>query len=162
MSQMIVERAREIAKRLAGECKECEGRGVFTWERKHFDWRECIEKTEKHFDGRDPCPACARLREIADWCWHEPLRGSFGPCKHCNIKPGPSDSLSTLNEPFTIPALRELLQDLGLWPDFAGWLVKQKVYNNKDGVVLANLITTLTTESLMTEAVESFLMEVVG
>lgn len=174
MSQKIVERAREIAKRMAGECKDCGGSGrwnSFAHGPKHGDYGDSMRIT--------PCPSCARLREIAEWCWHEILEDSQeNPYKEavcsCGIQGLWFECEIVLhldnNPTFTIPQLRELLQDLGLWPGFAGWNhdnssplydlaygdaseLLSEAYDLMPEVVAE----ILTTESLMTEAVEKFM-----
>ena len=113
MSKRLINAARPVAKVKAGEsCKnpECIGGRIDEY------------GTDGYYSN--PCPTCSRLREIAEWCWHEwglfkespasCLDNSFDEfqCKHCSTtryRQGTHHS----NPTFTIPMLRELLSDLG-------------------------------------------------
>jgi hypothetical protein len=119
-----------------------------------------------------PCPSCARLREIASWCWHEvpvylylgdetPLTALWW-CSGCGKVTSWYQAFN--NKPLTIPQMLQLLCDMGLWEKFKWWLRTHWhliEFSSLSENELCNLTIEdiLTDEELLATAITSFLKE---
>lgn len=116
-----------IAKVKAEGCDNCKGKGSFR------DWNDRLMI----------CPTCAKLREIAEWEWHEcvkvteshihPIEGCMVYWAHCccgkyavNWFPHKLDALNCTNPTFTVQSIRAALEAVGEWKGFTRWLVFHK------------------------------------
>jgi hypothetical protein len=167
MGKELIEVASKVAGRKAGECPCDNGKLRHVHPLAHSE--DVIVSD---------CPTCSRLREIAKWCWHEahtqdpkysyPIHGY--KCKHC----GEIINISNYgtNPTLDIPALRQLLEDLGEYNNFLDDLVAS-VWNAlcecidiEEGAdddiwvyiqVFRILARILQSVPLMSEAVQSYL-----
>ena len=147
--KQIVEQAARIAKGLLPKCKDCGGDGVI--DKSGIGIEQCLSK------DIGPCPTCARLREIASWKWmNEWPRWPYG-CSTVESMMGKT-IITPDNPKLDIPALRQLLEDLGEWEGFKDWIWNGGMLSSKGGI--GGVFDILTDSTLLAEAVLEYLKEV--
>jgi hypothetical protein len=111
--------ARDKAGELAGECfcndgTLCDAPDGTTMEKCGGQCSQC--------ELAIPHENCARLREISEWCWHEGVQS----CTICDkVVDGITDHIYMYRPTLTIPAMRQLLCDMGLWEKFVRYVGMQ-------------------------------------
>jgi hypothetical protein len=141
----LVENAKRVAERKAGECEDCGGMG------------EVIPEPQAHEEDITRCPTCEKLREIANWCWHEPKYSdtSFIGCVHCGLvgnKITCNTQLQAHNPTFTVQTVRKLLEDLGEWEGFVVW-----VWEHTHLQLHLNFANILTSDELIAQSANAYL-----
>jgi hypothetical protein len=110
----LIETAAKVAGRKAGECPDCTEGWVFP------------------DDIQMPCPTCARLREIAEWKVHDhSIISGIYACNTCEFTAGTIAHVwaheKRFNPTLDIPALRQLLEDLGETEKFLNHLSEKYI-----------------------------------
>jgi arsenate reductase-like glutaredoxin family protein len=139
MSKQLTEIIARVAKRKAGKCDTCLGDG---------DLRvvEPFSSPAKYMKP-EPCPTCARIREIAEWKWRE-LETENNGIAYVEHKYG------ITNPTYTVQTLRAVLEDLGEWERFNEHLFDRW---RREGLDDDIIYLTLTSDELMSQAVLNFL-----
>lgn len=101
MNKRFMENARDRAKKLAGECKDCGGDGCY------YPVGGCL------------CKSCAELRKIAEWEWHEKVNYCHCTCGYDGVHPDKVEYHCAISNPtFDILTIRHTLEVLGEWERF--------------------------------------------
>jgi hypothetical protein len=145
-NQKFLKLARDRAKVKAGECHGCEDGKVYGNCLKNHSCIDC------HIDINTcewviPCPTCAELREIAEWCWHDFIKCDDSDCPKCSICKEVFWIREPINPTFTVQTIRHTLEVLGEWEGF----VLDK------GMPLLTRANILTSDELCLEAAIEYL-----
>ena len=170
MNQRLLEAAKPVAGRKAGECPDCMGNAL-------SDCNMCkVHRCHGDKEMCPPCPTCTRLREIAEWCEHRV--DTFKPdviktgvdtataiCQYCKQRISATYKnvgcmfLVADNPTFTIQSVKALLIDLDGFLEFRKWLwqreMKKNYYNHT--YTFPQYANILTSDELIIEAACKFL-----